>query len=129
MISLDPIIAVKDVEASTKWYQDIFLFKRSHGGDKFSVLVSEENKIILCLHKWDVHHHPTMISGETKAGHGIILYFRTNNMVLIYQNAIKAGCIIAEHVHLNTESLHKEFSVQDPDGYFLTVSEFHTYEG
>ena len=129
MTRLDPIIAVKDVEASSKWYQKIFGFKNNHGGDHFSVLVSDDNEIILCLHKWNEHNHPTMTSPDITVGNGLLFYFRTENMDMIYQNAIKADCVIEEEVHLNPNSLRQEFSFRDPDGYFLTVTEFHQYEG
>ena len=128
MTELDPIIAVKDVEASTLWYQRIFSFKRAHGGDNFSVLVSENNKIIMCLHKWEVHNHPTMTKQNKPVGNGLLLYFRTVNMNRIYQNAVNEGCIIEEEVHMNPNSLKLEFSFRDLDGYFLTVTEFHNYD-
>ena len=128
MTRLDPIIAVKDVVASSKWYQKIFGFKSNHGGDHFSVLVSDNNEIILCLHKWNENNHPTMISPNIAVGNGLLLYFRTENMDMIYQNAIKTDCVIEEEVHLNPNSLRQEFSFRDPDGYFLTVTEFHKYE-
>ena len=129
MTKLDPIIAVRDVEASTQWYQRIFSFRRGHGGDKFCVLIAEDNNIILCLHKWEEHDHPTMSNPNLPAGNGLLLYFRTENMNSIYQNAIRAGCIIEEEIHMNPNSLKQEFSFRDPDGYFLTVTEFHKYEG
>jgi hypothetical protein len=129
MTELDPIIAVRDVEASSQWYESIFLLKREHGGGNFSVLVSGDNKIVLCLHKWEEHHHPTMTNPNIPAGNGLLLYFRTENMNEIYQNAKKAGCVIEEEVHLNPNSLKQEFSLRDPDGYFLTVTEFHEYKG
>lgn len=129
MTELDPIIAVKDVNASSQWYERIFALKRVHGGDSFSVLVSGDNKIILCLHKWGEHHHPTMNDSKVPAGNGVLLYFRTENLNEVYLNAINAGCVIEEEMHLNTNSLRKEFSLRDPDGYYLTVTEFHRYEG
>ena len=129
MTKLDPIIAVKNVEASAQWYQEIFLFRKVHGGDNFSVLVSEDNNIVLCLHKWEEHNHPTLNNPGIPAGNGLLLYFRTDNLNEIYQNAIKAGCVIEEDVHVNPNSLKQEFSFRDPDGYFLTVTEFHEYNG
>jgi len=129
MTRLDPIIAVKDIEASSKWYQKIFKFRNNHGGDHFSVLISDDDEIILCLHKWEEHNHPTMINPSITPGNGLLLYFRTENMNKIYQNALKEGCVIEEDIHLNPNSLKKEFSLRDPDGYFLTVTEFHKYEG
>jgi predicted lactoylglutathione lyase len=129
MTRLDPIIAVKDIEASSKWYQKIFELRNNYGGDHFSVLISDDNEIILCLHKWQEHNHPTMTNPSITPGNGLLLYFRTENMIDIYQNAIEAGCEIEEGIHLNPNSLRKEFSFRDPDGYFLTVTEFHKYEG
>jgi len=129
MTRLDPIIAVKDIEASSKWYQKIFGFRNNHDSDHFSVLVSEDNEITLCLHPWGEHNHPTMTNPRITPGNGLILYFRTENMNIIYENAIKVGCAIEEDIHLNPNSRRKEFSFRDPDGYFLTVTEFHKYEG
>jgi catechol 2,3-dioxygenase-like lactoylglutathione lyase family enzyme len=129
MTRLDPIIAVRDVAASSRWYQNIFGFKSAHGGEDFSVLVSEDNEIMLCLHRWEEHDHPTMKDPGIPAGNGLLLYFRTENMDLIYQKVIKAGSLIEEDIHFNQNSLRKEFSFCDPDGYFLTVTEFHKYLG
>jgi catechol 2,3-dioxygenase-like lactoylglutathione lyase family enzyme len=130
MMTIDPIIAVKDVEASTKWYQQVFGFRRAYGGkDRFAVLVSENNEILLCLHKWEEHEHPTMTNPAITPGNGLILYFRTENMNVIRQNIEKIGGIVEKETHLNSNSLKKEFSLRDPDGYYLTITEFHKYEG
>ena len=81
MIKIDPIIAVKDVETSSKWYQQVFGFKRIHGEmEMFAVLVSENDEILFCLHQWEEHHHPTMTNPSIPSGNGLILYFRTENM-------------------------------------------------
>ncbi len=129
MTRLDPIIAVKNIEASSKWYEKIFGLRKEHGGDHFSVLISEDNEITICLHKWNEDNHPTMMNPAIACGNGLLLYFRTDNMNRIYQRVLEAGSVIEEDIHLNPNSLKKEFSFRDPDGYYLTVSEFHRYEG
>jgi catechol 2,3-dioxygenase-like lactoylglutathione lyase family enzyme len=130
MTKIDPIIAVKNVEASSKWYQGIFGFRRAHGESaEFAVLVSENDEILLCLHKWGAHEHPTMTNPKITPGNGLILYFRTENINDIRQNTEKLDCIIEEDVHVNPNSMKKEFSFRDPDGYFLTITEFHKYDG
>ncbi len=129
MTKLDPIIAVKDVEASSKWYQSVFGCRSLHGGKEFDVLVSENNEVLICLHKWGEHQHPTMINPGITSGNGLILYFRVENMKAIRQNVEKAGGLIAEDIHLNPNSTKKEFSLRDPDGYYLTITEFHKYDG
>ena len=129
MTKIDPIIAVKDVEASSKWYQSIFGCRSMHGGKEFDILVSENDEILICLHKWGEHGHPTMTNPSITPGNGLILYFRTENMDVILQNVEKTGASIEEGIHLNPNSKRKEFSLRDPDGYYLTVTEFHKYEG
>jgi uncharacterized glyoxalase superfamily protein PhnB len=127
MIKIDPIIAVRDVEASATWYQQVFGFKRTHGeNEEFAVLASE-NEILLCLHQWEAHEHPTMANPDITAGNGLILYFRVENIDEIRKNARNMGCSVEEEIHINPNSIKKEFSLRDPDGYFLTITEFHKY--
>ncbi len=129
MTKIDPIIAVKDVEASSKWYRSVFGCRSLHGGKEFDILVSENDEILICLHKWAAHGHPTMTNPTITPGNGLILYFRTENMNAIRQNVEKTGSAVEEDIHLNPNSTKKEFSLRDPDGYYLTITEFHKYEG
>jgi predicted enzyme related to lactoylglutathione lyase len=129
MAKLDPIIAVKDIEASSKWYRSIFNWRSLHGGKKFDVLVDENNEILLCLHQWGEDEHPTMTNPNITPGNGLILYFRTENLHIIRQNVKKLGCAIEEETHLNPNSTKMEFSIRDPNGYYITITEFHKYDG
>lgn len=126
-MKLDPIIAVNDVQASADWYVSIFNCRRAHGGNEFAVLVLEDGEVLICLHKWGAHEHPTMTSENIRPGNGLILYFRTHDMEAIRQNVDKAGSHVEEEIHQNPNSTKKEFSVRDPDGYYLTITEFHKY--
>jgi uncharacterized glyoxalase superfamily protein PhnB len=129
MIKVDPIIAVKDVEASAKWYQQVFGFKRLHGEQgSFAVLVSTNDEIVLCLHEWGQDHHPSMTDPNNTPGNGLILYFRTDDMEDTRKNLKETGSMVEEDIHVNPNSMKKEFSLRDLDGYFLTITEFHKYE-
>ena len=129
MTKIDPIIAVQDVAASSKWYEEIFGCRRNHGGNEFAVLVSENNEVLICLHQWGRHEHPTMANPDIPPGNGLILYFKTDNLNDIRQNVAKANWPVEEDIHLNTNSNKMEFSFRDPDGYYWTITEFHNYEG
>jgi hypothetical protein len=129
MTQVDPIIAVNNVETSSKWYQSVFGCRSMHGGKEFDILVSEDEEILICLHKWGEHQHPTMINPEIAPGNGLILYFRTDMMLVIRQNVDNIGGYVEEDIHLNPNSRKREFSLRDPDGYYLTITEFHKYEG
>ncbi|MGN6801986.1 MAG: VOC family protein [Ginsengibacter sp.] len=129
MTQLDPIIAVKNVEESSRWYQNIFGWKRKHGGSDFAVLVSENDEILLCLHAWKKDGHPTMQDHSIRPGNGLILYFRTTDLENIRQNVERTGYSVEEEIHVNPNSTKKEFSIRDPDGYYLTIADFHKYAG
>lgn len=64
---------------------------------------------------------------EIGAGHGLILYFRTDNLDGIRKNVEMLNHAVEEEIHVNPNSRKKEFSLRDPDGYYLTITEFHTY--
>jgi hypothetical protein len=49
-------------------------------------------------------------------------------MAEIQQNVAKPGCSIKEDIHINPKSTKKEFSLRDPYGYYLTITDFHEYE-
>ena len=127
MTQIDPIIAVKNVKASAKWYDSVFGYTQNHGGDEFAVLVDCNDKIMLCLHKWGAHEHPTMVSPNITPGNGLILYFRTDKMEEVRKNVERMKYSIAEEIHINPNSTKREFSLCDPDGYYLTITEFHRY--
>lgn len=128
-MKLDPIIAVKNVELSAEWYASVLGCRNLHGGHEFAVLVTEDGGVLLCLHQWRTHEHPTMADPSITAGNGLLLYFRVKNMRDILAHVKRLGYPIEEELHVNTNSNRKEFSLRDPDGYFLTITDDHQYEG
>lgn len=127
MIKSDPIIAVKDVEASSQWYQSVFDCKSKHGGNTFDVLVDLQNEVFVCLHKWGQDEHPTMLHSDLAIGNGLILYFRTNRLMEILKNIENINHPLSEEMHVNPNTGKEQFALRDPDGYYLIVSEFHEY--
>lgn len=126
---LDTIIAVKDVPASARWYQALFNLHNQHGGEHFAVLTNQADDVIICLHKWGEHDHPTMMDKTIPAGNGLILYFKTDDLKEIRQKAVALNGLPEEELHLNPNSGRTEFALRDPDGYFIIVTEYHEYEG
>ncbi|HLR37665.1 MAG TPA: VOC family protein [Chitinophagaceae bacterium] len=129
MTKLDPIIAVKDVEASAQWYHQIFGFRNAHGGKDFAVLLDEDDVVMLCLHQWGIDEHPSLSDQRIPAGNGFLLYFKTDNMPKMLNRVEQMHWPIEEALHQNPNSRRKEFSLKDPDGYFITVTTYHEYEG
>lgn len=129
MIRIDPILAVKDIGKSSEWYQRIFGFKRTHGGNEFAVLANDEEQIVLCLHAWGEHQHPSLNSPSATAGNGLLLYLHTTDLTGILDRISQNSIPLASGLHQNDRSLKNEFSLYDPDGYYITVTEYHNYDG
>lgn len=122
MVRTEPIIAVKNVPKSAEFYQALLGCKSEHGGEAFEVLTNE-NVVVLCLHKWGEHEHPTMISADKEVGNGLILFFRVDNLSQIFENAKKLNANIEKGIHYNENSLKNQFSLRDLDSYYLIISE------
>ncbi|MCU0451014.1 MAG: glyoxalase [Bernardetiaceae bacterium] len=123
MTRLETIIAVKDVAKSSKWYQDFLNLKSNHGGYSFEMLANENETVILCLHKWDEHDHPTMKDPSIEVGNGLILYFRVSDLKEVWERATKLSLDYEQEPHLNENSGQQQFSLRDLDGYYLMISE------
>ena len=121
MIKTEPIIAVKDVEKSSFWYQNLLQCKSGHGGPTFEILLNEQGEQILSLHKWGAHEHPTLSDPKITPGNGLILYLVVDDIEQVWKNANKLNASIEKTPHLNTNSGLREFSLLDPDGYYLSI--------
>ena len=122
MIRTEVIIGVADVEKSSAWYQSLLNCKSMHGGNTFEILADMDDTVILCLHKWAAHDHPTLNSPRIKPGNGLILYFRVTDLNGIWHNAQNLHAVIEVSPHINENSHEEEFSLRDLDGYYVTVS-------
>lgn len=123
MIRTEVIIGVKNVPKSAEWYMSLLDCKTTHGGNNFEILVDKQDgTTILCLHKWGVHEHSTLISPDVKKGNGLILYFRVDNFNEVWDNARALYAVIEEVPHLNQNSGRQEFSLRDLDGYYVEIA-------
>jgi hypothetical protein len=56
------------------------------------------------------------------AGNGLLLFFRVDDFDQALQRARSLVNGLEEEPHLNPNSQSKEFSLRDPDGYYVTIS-------
>lgn len=118
------IIGVSDVRGSFKWYQSLFGQPETPPAyDDFGQIVDTDGTVLLCLHQWGAHGHPSLTSpDEASPGNGLLLFFR----VADYERALKgARTLVArleEEPHANPNTQTMEFSLRDPDGYYVTIS-------
>jgi catechol 2,3-dioxygenase-like lactoylglutathione lyase family enzyme len=119
------IIGVKDVRASFKWYQSLLAQPESDPGhDHFGQIVDADGTVLLCLHGWGAHEHPTLSSPEpAPPGNGLLLFFRVDDFDVVLSRARTLVARFEEESHVNPNTQTREFSLRDPDGYYVTISE------
>jgi catechol 2,3-dioxygenase-like lactoylglutathione lyase family enzyme len=118
------IIGVSDVPRSFKWYQALFGQPVSFPAhDYFGQILDLDGTVLLCLHKWGTHDHPSLMSPDQgKPGNGLLLFFRVDDFDLALQRARSLVSRFEEEPHLNSNTRTNEFSLRDPDGYYVTIS-------
>ncbi len=117
------IIGVRDVAASFKWYQALFgQPATAPAHDDFGQLVDDDGTVLLCLHQWGSEEHPPLMSPDkVPPGNGLLLFFRVDDYAAALDRAHGLGRF-EEEPHRNPNTGTMEFSLRDPDGYYVTIS-------
>ena len=117
-----PLIAVRDVETSSRWYQSVLGFESGHGGPEYEQLLSD-GRMVMQLHHWDPHEHPHLGNPESQPyGNGVVLWFQTDYIERAFVRAKAGGGEILEPLKINPNANHREFWLRDPDGYVVVVA-------
>ena len=118
------IIGVADVPRSFKWYQSLLgLPETAPAHDDFGQIVDSDGTVLLCLHRWGAHEHPSLTSPlDAKPGNGLLLFFRVDDFDAALPRARALVSQLEEEPHVNPNTRTPEFSLRDPDGYYVTIS-------
>ena len=118
------IIGVADVPRSFRWYQSLLgLPESAPAHDYFGQIVDSDGTVLLCLHAWGAHEHPTLACpGDARPGNGLLLFFRVDNPDVALSRARALVSRLEEEPHQNPNTGTMEFSLRDPDGYYVTIS-------
>src|SRR5262245_15156192 len=121
------MIQVRDVEASSRWYQDTLGLVSGHGGDEFEMLFAGEpyaTPLLLQLHRWEAHEHGFLGDPDVPVGNGSSLWFEVPDRATFdaaWQRATDAGADVLGAPTWNPLAHHHEFALRDPDGYVLAI--------
>ena len=118
------IIGVRDVAASFTWYQSLFgQPQTAPSHDHFAQVMDTDGTVLLCLHKWGEHEHPSLMSPDAVApGNGLLLFFRVDDYDTALDRARGLVARFEEEPHVNPNTGTAEFTLCDPDGYYVTIS-------
>lgn len=83
------IVGVGDVPGSFKWYQSLFGQPETPPGHAyFGQILDGDGTVLLCLHQWGAHEHPSLMSrDEATPGNGLLLFFRVDDFDMALKRA------------------------------------------
>lgn len=118
------IIGVTDVADSFRWYQSLLgQPEAAPAHDFWGQLCDSDGTVLLCLHEWGSHDHPSLLSPDTaQPGNGLLLFFRVDDFDSALQRARRLVPRLDEEPHMNPATGTREFALRDPDGYHIMVS-------
>ncbi len=122
-----PLLCVRDVEASSRWYQHLLGCRSAHGGQEYERLEAD-GRLVLQLHRWDVgHDHGPIGNPDLAHGNGVLLWFETDDFDGAAARAaeLRAEVVMARHRNpLDGDGgpNHWEIWLRDPDGYTVVLA-------
>jgi catechol 2,3-dioxygenase-like lactoylglutathione lyase family enzyme len=118
-----PMIAVADVEKSSRWYQQVLGASSGHGGAEYEQLIVD-GQLIMQLHRIEVgHHHGAIAEPGQALGNGAILWFEAADFDTAVGRIRASGAELVSDVHLNPNAGHREIWIRDRDGYLVVLAE------
>jgi catechol 2,3-dioxygenase-like lactoylglutathione lyase family enzyme len=118
------IVGVANVAESFKWYQSLFGLPHTHPAhDYFGQILDSDGTVLLCLHQWGAHEHPTLTSPDQgKPGNGLLLFFRVDDFDTALPRARALVTRLEEEPQMNPNTGTMEFALRDPDGYYVMIN-------
>ena len=124
-VEAQPLIAVRNVRASSRWYVELLAADPlpEHAHRDVYDRVSQSGRLLLQLHAWDVEDHPNLVDpGSARAGHGVVLWFQVDDFDAAVERARGLGAEIIEGPYVNPAPQHREIWLRDPDGFVVVVA-------
>jgi predicted enzyme related to lactoylglutathione lyase len=127
-VTPQPLIAVKDVRASTRWYAQLFGF--THAVSVHDALYQrmmaqdvDGERIALQLHAWDEENHPNLTNrAKAPVGHGVLIWFQVSDIDTVIASAARLNAKILHGPERNENSGAMEVWMEDLDGYVVVAA-------
>ncbi len=117
-----PLIAVRDIEASSRFYQCLLECESGHGGREYERLVSD-GELVLQLHDASTaHHHGTIGDPALPYGNGVLLWFALEAFDAAVARVRELRAEIVHDPHVNPNARQRECWLRDPDGYTVVLA-------
>ena len=123
------MLMVRDVEASSRWYQQLLGLTSDHGGPAYERLLADGELVLQLHHEGTDHHHGPIGDADGPRGNGVLVWFgAVSDFDGVVERAARLGATVVKAPHRNPPQGegngpgHRELWVEDPDGYVVAVA-------
>lgn len=123
------MLMVRDVEASSRWYQELLGLASDHGGPEYERLLADGELVLQLHHEGTPHHHGPIGDPGQARGNGVLVWFgAVSDFDGVVQRAGHMQVDVVREPHRNPPDGggngpgHREIWVRDPDGYVVVVA-------
>ena len=124
-VEAQPLIAVRDVRASSRWYTELLGADSlpDHAHRDLYDRISCSGRLLLQLHAWDEENHPNLVNRDlAPPGHGVLLWFQVEDFDSAVSRARGLGADVIDGPLVNPAPRHREIWLRDPDGYVVVLA-------
>jgi hypothetical protein len=124
-VEAQPLIAVRDVRASSRWYGKLLAADSlpDHRHRDFYDRVYSSGRLILQLHAWDEEQHPNLVNADAAPhGHGVLLWFQVDDFDGAVARGRELGAEVVLEPYFNPAPKHREIWLRDRDGYVVVIA-------
>ena len=99
---------------SFHWYQSLFGQPETSSHNDFGQILDSDGTVLLCLHEWGAHEHPSLLSPDhATPGNGLLLFFKVDDFDMALARARALVAQLEEEPHVNPNTGTEEFSLRD----------------
>jgi len=123
------MLMVRDVEASSRWYQELVGLTSDHGGPAYERLLADGELVLQLHHEGTDHHHGPVGDPEQPRGNGVLVWLgAVGDFDGVVERAARMQVEVVKEAHRNPPEGggngpgHRELWIRDPDGYTVVVA-------
>jgi catechol 2,3-dioxygenase-like lactoylglutathione lyase family enzyme len=116
------MIVVADVEAASRWFQEVLGLGSGHGGSEYEMLM-DGSELVAQLHQWEADEHSHLGDpDEPSRGNGVLLWFATDDFDAVMGRVTETETDVLDGPLVNPNSRQREVWVRGPEGYVVVVA-------
>ena len=124
-VQVQPLIAVRNVRASSRWYAELLGADSlpDHRHRDLYDRITCSGQLVLQLHAWNEENHPNLVNPEAAPpGHGVLLWFEVNDFDSVVERARRLNAEVIQEPRVNPAPMHREIWLRDSDGYVVVIA-------